>query len=250
MELDLWFANVGGMEGMYWRQQRKILVASRRPPGRQSFTAAHEIGHDVFGHGTRIDELLAGSRQARNPKEMLADCFAGFLLMPKATVCRGFNVRDWRFDDSAPEHFYVVAQWLGVGYEALVTHMSRSIRLLTATRARALLKVPPRAIRMAIEPRAESVDLFVVDDAWTGRAVDMRIGDLMLLPRGAALEGNCTKVVDEVAKGLLARATNAGHGRCLIPDKGWAAFVRVSRREFAGRGVFRHLEEAGCAGDS
>src|SRR5216683_49297 len=47
------------MEGMYKRgDPPHILLSALRPPGRRVFTCAHELGHDVFGHGFTIDQMF------------------------------------------------------------------------------------------------------------------------------------------------------------------------------------------------
>lgn len=73
------------MEGMYQRGARpRIHLSARRPLSRRAFNCAHELGHHVFAHGSSIDELRENAKvQPReDPKEFLADTFAGFTLMP------------------------------------------------------------------------------------------------------------------------------------------------------------------------
>jgi hypothetical protein len=47
--------------------------------------------------------------------------------MTKAAVVRGFADRGWQAATATPQQVYTVAGWLGVGYEALVTHMQASL---------------------------------------------------------------------------------------------------------------------------
>ena len=96
MGIDVWFKATPRMEGMYCKEPGPtIVVTSLRPAGRQAYTGGHEVGHHAFGHGTRVDELIgAGGRGADQEEEFLADCFAGFLLMPKAAVVRGSRPAD------------------------------------------------------------------------------------------------------------------------------------------------------------
>ncbi len=87
--VEVRFTKIGSMEGMYLRQAAPtILIASERPAGRQRFTCAHELGHHVFGDGSRVDELLEklDKPRQRPPEEIRADMFAGLLLMPVARV--------------------------------------------------------------------------------------------------------------------------------------------------------------------
>ena len=48
---EVHFFNIPSLEEVYWKQARKIIVSSLRPPGRQGFNCAHGFGHQVFGHG-------------------------------------------------------------------------------------------------------------------------------------------------------------------------------------------------------
>ena len=50
----------------------------------------------------RSDELVGQWDRPRfDPKEFMADCFAGALLMPKLAVSKAFAVRGWRMEECA-----------------------------------------------------------------------------------------------------------------------------------------------------
>ena len=135
--LEVRFFDIPSMEGVYCASAHStIIVSSLRPPGRQAFTCAHELGHHVFGHGDQYDELVEHRSEARrfDPHEFQADCFAGALLMPKVAVSRGFSLRGWDLATAAPEAFYVVATWLGVGYTTLIYHLRKALGMLSETR--------------------------------------------------------------------------------------------------------------------
>ena len=73
------------MEGMYQHgRPPRIHLSARRPLPRRAYNCAHELGHHVFGHGSSIDELREDAKAEpwEDPKEFLADTFAGFILMP------------------------------------------------------------------------------------------------------------------------------------------------------------------------
>ena len=95
--IEVRFADIPSMEGMlYCNTEPIIIVSSHRPSGRRAFTCAHELGHFHSGDGTTIDDLVGKSDKAGpDPKEFVADCFAGALLMPKMAVERAFAVRSW-----------------------------------------------------------------------------------------------------------------------------------------------------------
>ncbi|MCY4309752.1 MAG: ImmA/IrrE family metallo-endopeptidase, partial [Rhodospirillaceae bacterium] len=76
------FNNIN-MEGMYQRSiPPRIHLSARRPLPRRTYNCAHELGHHVFGHGSSIDELREDAKLQpwEDPKEFLADTFAGFIL--------------------------------------------------------------------------------------------------------------------------------------------------------------------------
>src|SRR6218665_1064502 len=68
------------MEGMYIVQNDglspQVLISNQRPMGRRNFTCAHELGHHIFNHGSKIDELSDGSgKKAYDADEYLVDTF-------------------------------------------------------------------------------------------------------------------------------------------------------------------------------
>jgi Zn-dependent peptidase ImmA (M78 family) len=234
------------LEGMYFREEPpRIFVSAVRPAGRQRFTCAHELGHHVFGHGTRVDELVE-DRASEGPKsddERLADVFAGYLLMPLAVVRGAFTARGLVPSTATPEQFFGVACHLGVSYDSLVSHLNLSLGLITSQQADALRRASPKDIRSTLVPGIEAKVLVVVDTAWQGRPVDIQVGDHLLGPAGARIEGDCVRVLPQVSPGLLAWGVAPGLSRIEVPGTEWAAFVRVSRREYTGRSMFRHLRD-------
>ena len=91
-------------EGMYVKHPRRILISALRPYPRRVFTCAHELGHHVFGHGATIDELVetTGTGPDVDPKEVLVQLFAGFMLMPVLGVSRAFSSRGWNTRQAGP----------------------------------------------------------------------------------------------------------------------------------------------------
>jgi Zn-dependent peptidase ImmA (M78 family) len=246
--IKLSFMPIPSLEGVYQGQPNPvILVSSDRPPGRQAYTGAHELGHYVYGHGVAVgvasDDVGQEPPESAGPEEYLADRFAGFFLMPKTAVKHGFRARGWEPRDCTPRQVYTVAGWLGVGYTALVHHMRGSLRMLTYPQSARLLKATPRDIRTSILGRKVRENLFVVGEKWTDRAVDVQVGDLILLPSGTHHEAKNLRVVEETKAAVLLAATAPGIGRVYRPESGWAAFVRASRRNYVGLGPYRHWED-------
>ena len=241
------FADLPSMEGIYYPARPTIVVSSLRPPGRQAFTCAHELGHHVYGHGGQFDELIEdrGTTRRHDPKEYEADCFAGALLMPKVAVLKGLSDRSLRPTHLLPEDVYRVASWLGVGYTALVTHMDLVLRLISKTQATTLSKARLPGIRKSLLNFHCNDHVIVADQAWSGRSVDAQVSDIIVLPAGAKLEGVVLDVVDRDSSRCLARAARPGLGRVFLPGCSWAHFTRVSRKNFVGLARFRNLEEVG-----
>ena len=83
----------------------------------------------------------------------------------------------------------------------------------------------------------------IVDKEWTKVAVDLQVGDLAIMPVGVTLEGSSAVIVDDHQLGLIVEAREPGISRAELQDVSWSAFVRVSRKDFIGRNIYRHLED-------
>jgi hypothetical protein len=245
MGMEVRFMDLPSLEGIYSKwPQPVIVVSSLRPPGRQAYTVGHELGHHVYGHGFRIDELLADDdAEPVDDEEFLANCFAGFLLMPKAAVARAFTCRGWNPTSSTAVQVFTIAGWLGVGYETLITHMAASLGLLSYPQSRALRKTTPKEIKAALLGMPCQENLVVVDPSWSERAIDLHVGDFVLATPGVVSEKRCIGPVRTDDHRTLLQALAPGLGRICHPDSGWSSFVRVSPRGYIGRGIFRNEEE-------
>lgn len=246
--VEVWLMDLPSVEGMYSSASSPVvIVSSLRPPGRRAFTCAHELGHHDRGDGVEIDELVEQWDEPRfDPKEFAADCFAGALLMPKMAVSKAFAARGWSMEECTPAQAFMVAGYFGVGYTTLIHHLSTALQVLPDRQARALLRVTPRKAQSLLLGWQTSHTVVVVDAHWTGRAVDVEVGDLILVRGGAQSEGMCIEPSADAEPGRLFRAVRPGVGR-LEATTAWSAFVRVSRRDYVGRALYRHWEEAGDA---
>lgn len=242
--VEVRFTKISSMEGMYLRQDAPaILIASERPAGRQRFSCAHELGHHAFGDGTRVDELFdPNSARDRQDDEVRADMFAGMLLMPKSAVDHAFSARKLNPITASSVEFYRVACWLGVGYATLTGHLHYALRAITKDRFDSMDRFTPKAIRESVLGQSTSEELIIVDEHWTGRPVDAAVGDFLILPPNTLAEGPFCEKRSVLKHGVLYQAVTPGIGR-FESSSGWAAFVRVSRKHYEGRSIFRHLEE-------
>jgi len=243
--LRVYFNAVPSMEGMYMNlSPPTIILSALRPAGRMAYTCAHEIGHDILGHGARVDKELADVDIGRlDDEEYTAECFAGFLLMPKLAVSHGFAKRGWSILECTPEQLYIVAGWLGVGYTTLIRHMSSSLKILPSKHAEGLAKVPLRKIRRGILKKESKDHLVVVDKEWLGRPIDIQVGDTVLFEPDVVFEGNCIEPVRYSTPKSVYKAVLPGIGRCFSKKGKWAEFVRVSRKEYVGLYQYKHLED-------
>jgi len=122
--------------------------------------------------------------------------------------------------------------------------MRAALGMITVSRAEDLLRHRPLALRSEILGRECREHLVVADLHWSGRAIDLQVGDMLQLRAGAKIEGGCTEEAERRAESLLARAVRPGIGRVAAPEANWSAYLRVSRENYSGRSVYRFLEEA------
>jgi Zn-dependent peptidase ImmA (M78 family) len=234
------FVAGSSLEGMYERQSETIIVSSLRPRGRRAFTCAHEYGHHIFGHGTHIDELPEERKGPRPHEELLADRFAGLLMMPRLAVLTGFKKRGIRPECCTPEQAYALSCWLGVSYEAFLTHASASVGIMPAPVADVLKKVSPKSIKAKLAPTVFGEDLVVVDKHWT-HAIDLAIGEIAMLPPSSIIEGSVVTLDCELSDAVYVRAASRGIGRAVCGE--WAVHIRVMPAEYTGLARCRHLPE-------
>lgn len=244
LEIEVRFVDIPSMEGMYINtQQPHIILSSLRPFGRRAFTCAHELAHHVRQDGMHVDEVLEQNVSPRfDPVEFAANCFAGALLMPKTAVERAFAIRDWKVIHSTPAQIYTISNNFGVGYTTLIHHLHMSLRLLTHFHAERLLKVTPRQAQSQAIGWETPHTVWVVDRHWKDRAIDVEVGDLVYLHERPRLEGNCVELTPDIESKRVFRVVKPGIAR-LEDNSGWSAFIRASRRDYIGRGIFRHFEE-------
>jgi hypothetical protein len=243
---EVWLAAIPSLEGMYSKDRGPaIIVSTERPVPRQVFTAVHELGHHEFGHGTQADEYLETppTDKGFNPEEFLADMFAAHFLMPPAAVRAGFAAQGVTIPEATHFDVYAVATWLGVGYETLIGHLELTLRLLPARRATDLRKSSPKAIRERLLGGNVVPHLVIGGPSYTGRAIDLRVGDGVLVPADSTDEGGRVALQPVAGGHRLAIALRRGVGRIESPSTAWSSFVRVMPRNYEGQSRFRFDED-------
>ena len=243
------FNNIN-MEGMYQRGlPPRIHVSARRPLPRRADTCAHELGHHVFGHGSSIDELReeADLQPWEDPKEFLADTFAGFILMPTIGLRRAFSVRGWQPETATSLQIFTIACEFGVGYGTLLTHLSASVKMLSRGRAAVLGRETPKGLRKRILGASTPRPLIVTDHHRSAPTLDAEVKTLLLLPPDTEFSGGGLAFERDLTVGRLFRAVKPGIFQARAGE--WAVFVRVApvqddeRCGYVGLARYRHLEE-------
>jgi Zn-dependent peptidase ImmA (M78 family) len=234
------------MEGMYQRgEPPRIHLSAHRPLPRRRYNCAHELGHHVFGHGSSIDALCEEQIDYswKDPKEFLADAFAGFMLMPIIGLRRAFAVRGWNPATVTAAQMYAIACDFGVGYATLLTHLSMSVSMISRARANALQRIKPKALRAEILDAATDRPLIVADHHRPGPTLDAEVNMFLLLPPGTERSGESLAYDRDIAGGRLFRAVRPGIARVTAQNSAWAVYVRIAPEAYVGLAMYRHLED-------
>jgi len=241
--VELRFMEVKSLEGFYLSDGTagQINVCAFRPAGLQRFTAAHELGHHVFKHGSTFDPQLdyAERFSSVTAEERVAELFARYLLMPRRAVHKGLVNIGANVKNPQPSDIYRVAAWLGVGYTTLIHQMRWSLELLNQTQLEFLLGAKPQAIKQTLAPSIAKFgrsELWPAHASWNGSHIHVEIGDVITGISG----GN---------EGIVTAVDRACHqassiGRCVFPLVGGGHVqVSVCRKEFVGFYEYRYLPE-------
>jgi len=241
--LEIWFVAGASFGGMYAKDTNNLFIPAERPAGRKAFTCAHELAHWWFNHGTRVDKLDFDAADHEMPEECLANMFAGYLLMPRHAVMSAFSSRKSKPEDCSIVELYTVACQLGVGYETLLTHMRWSLNLINHSRFNDMRAVAPKKIKEMVLDEPLNAHLVIVDESWHKTAVDLEVGDRAIFPAKVRICGESIKIIGDCKYGIVVEAVRIGLTQAIKNDGSWAAMARVSRKEFNGRGAYRHLED-------
>ncbi|RKY10060.1 MAG: Zn peptidase [Planctomycetota bacterium] len=243
--IEVRFQNISSMEGLYCNDGKPLIfVSSCRPRGRIAYNCAHEYGHHVFGHGNRIDEVLdQASKNQWEPEEFLADCFAGFLLMPKIAVCKAFSSRGWDSKHCSSDQIFTISGYMGVGYNTLLFHMCYSLQLISRVQYNDLNRVTPKMLKEQLYGETHANDLIIADTLWVSKPIDLCVGDILITPNESIVDGECVEYIGECPKGYAYRACTQGLDRIQEKQGGWASHIRVSRQLYEGLVQYRHFPE-------
>lgn len=131
-----------------------MLINSDQPSERQRFTAAHEVGHFVLGHPTRIGGFVSYLGRRFDPIEVLADQFAADLLMPAELLSE--RARDLPTEGIA-EQVYRLSAGFMVSYQAMTTRLVK-LGALSPEQGEEAGRVRPSAVaqRLGLSKEQES----------------------------------------------------------------------------------------------
>lgn len=163
--------------------------------------------------------------------------------MPASTINNGFVRRGWTIQSTTPLQVYAVASWLGVGYTTLINHLQYSMGKISPGKAATLLKLTPKQLKKDLLGKYCDENVIPIDSGWTGRPIDLSVGDIVVSKSQINVEGKCLKVVGSNNDINIFQAVKTGIGRVFSTESEWVAFSRVSRAQYIGRGKFRHLED-------
>lgn len=239
------FMSLPSLEGVYSPTPRPvIIIGSQRPRGRRAFTCAHELGHHEFRHGACVEELNASrSQKNKDPDEFLADMFAAFLLMSLGSVRRAFKDRNIQLQRVEPIQIFQLSSFFGVGYSTLIDHMTLTLRLLLPQQRESLLQTQPKDLKAKFGASPQS-EVVLADKFWRGRAVDLEIGDILVLHKGAVVEDSPRLTRQGTIDGQeMFQATARGYIRAFHNNSDWAVNIRISPKYYEGLARYRFLED-------
>lgn len=239
------FNDIATLEGMYQRgSPPRIHLSALRPLARRAYSCAHELGHHLLGHSSTVHELR--SRLSRSdtydPTELLADAFAGFLLMPALGLRRAFADRGTTANEATSHQVYAIACDYGVGYSTLVNHLAYGSTEIPRSRASALLRVSPKTLRADLLGMSSSDQVVYIDHFSRASLIDAEVGSVLLLPRGTKQHGQALTYERDIVTGSLFRAVQPGISQIFLGGSR-AIFSRISRFQYCGLARYRHLED-------
>ena len=236
------------MEGMYISQNDgkcpNILLSSLRPLPRRVYTCAHELGHHLFNHGSKMDALTEYNPGAAtyDADEFLVDAFAGALLMPVAGIQAEFAKRNWNINTATPIQFYTVASVFGTGYQTLITHCKVN-KLIKEATGNALSKVTPaKILESIIGPNTINSYFKIIDGKTELPGIDMEVSNLLVIPPTIHIDGDHLQKYKDMPTGSVYIAKKPGIVRAGTTDNNSNYFIRIQNSGYVGLAEYRHLE--------
>ena len=156
-----------------------VLLNTRFDETAVRHTAAHELGHHVFEHGTQTDDHIESleelGRRSWPMHEMVAEAFAAWFLMHPdcvATAMAGLGITKV----TSPEQVYQLSLWLGTSFRGTVRHLA-NLRRLSQRQAQAWIAASPAGLRRALDADSPSSRHWQLGSAASGHRLHVRAGD-------------------------------------------------------------------------
>jgi hypothetical protein len=176
-----------------------------------------------------------------SPRKILANAFAGFMLMPSIGLRRAFNSRGWKPATANPLQILTIASEFGVGYETLLTHLSMTLGDMPCSVRTELGKWTPQRIRKKVLGDADADGLVILDEKHQTAGVDLEDGYALAVPTGATVSGSVLTPRQAIAGFDVYDAV--GRGRAMIKTAQWQVEARVAPQKFIGPANYRFLED-------
>lgn len=244
-DCEVRFMSLPSLEGVYSPNPKPvIIIGSQRYAGRRAYTCAHELGHHEFKHGTRIEELNSSqSKIEKSPDEYLANMFAAFLLMSQHSIRKALKDRGFKPQGLEPIQIFRLASYFGVGYSTLIDHMTWTLRLLLPLQRESLVRTQPKILKAQFGGSSQS-EVVIVDEFWRDRAVDLEIGDILVVNRGVIIE-NCPRLTPNgiIDGQQTLKAMSKGYIRAFHKEGNWAVNIRVASKHYEGLAQYRFLND-------
>ncbi len=238
--IEIRFIETPSIEGIYSMNPGPlILIGSERPKGRQAYTCAHEYGHHSFEHGYCVDEL--NSAKKYDEKEILADLFAGYFLMPKTVVLRAINRRGLEIGTMTPLQVFSIACNLGVGYSTIVNHLFKSLNLISKQHYSLLIEKSVKQIKQTVLGYDFTNEIVLLDNYWEGRPVDLSAGELLVTSNEVLVSS--FDHYESIRNNYHIYRFDSPGIYTLTKNNGDSIFIRVSRMSYCGLNRYKHLEE-------
>lgn len=178
--LFLAFAPLDHLLGVSLPQPGGVMVTSRRGPGVQRYTAAHELGHCVMHHrGLLLDGELEVTGHSEIETERQAQLFAAYFLMPPELAHRVADEHGVTADDATPGRLYLAARDMGVSYEAAVRHLANLKRVARGAVERLVWaqRTAKRDAAFGLTPAPGTPDVWPVRATGGGSELSVTAGD-------------------------------------------------------------------------
>jgi Zn-dependent peptidase ImmA (M78 family) len=167
-----------------------ILINQGRPHMMQRFTAAHELGHIVMGHGGSIDhriyEVVESSDNTRSLEEVSADAFASEFLLPRWLLIHHTRQQNWASAAalSDPSVIYQLSLRVGGSYQATAWSLKAN-GVLRDDQLQSILATQPKAHKKELLGKHELPnpwnDVWLLGPQDNGLSYPVRQGDYVAL---------------------------------------------------------------------